>query len=329
MDSPWGDDDRRYAEWYAWAKREVSDDERTCHGVAAAALQAQREGLGDDEVRRQARLSVLGAAAALAEDVPSERRGYAQWYDWARMHVKGDPARLHEATTAALEVMRRGSDAAAAARAARGAVGLPEDEPPPPVEPEPDPIGKRHATAPPPPPANAKAFYGGFWTRFAAFLIDGAVIALGVAVITLVVMLFFVFGGGRNVLGLWAFILLFALVLMWIYRAGLDSSALRGTVGKRVMGLILVDGRGNKISFMRATWRFIVELFSTLVILLGFLVALTNRRRQTLHDLAAGTLVIRREYIQVAGAVIERFRSGSMPSEPPPAVQPPGLEYRS
>ena len=328
MDSPWGDDDRRYAEDYAWAKREVSDDERTCHGVAAAALAARSRGLSEEDVRREARASVLGAAAALAEDVPSERRGYAQWYDWARVHVKGDPERLHQATAAALEAMRNGSDANVAARAARSAVGLPEQEPPPPAEPEPDPIGKRHVMAPPPPPAGPRQFYGGFWARFAAFLIDGAVVAVGVTVITVIVMLFFLFGGGRNVLALWVFIIAFAIALTWIYRAALESSTLQGTIGKRVMGLMIVDRRGGRVSMIRATWRFLVQWLSTVLLLLGYLVALTNRRRQTLHDLAAGTLVIRREYAQVAPAVIRRLNEEATPGGP--AVQPPGgLEYRA
>lgn len=327
MESPWGDDDRHYAEWYSWAKREVSDDDRTCHGVAAAALASLNRGMGEDEVRREARASVLGHAAALAEDVPSERRGYAQWYDWARVHVKGDPERLHEATTAALERMRQGADAATAARAARSAVGLPEDEPRPPAEPEPDPIGRRHVMAPPAPPEKPGAFYGGFWARLAAFLIDGAVLALGITVISIVLMVFFLFGGGTNVVGLWVFIAVFAIVLMWIYSAGLDSSGMRGTVGKRVMGLMVVDRRGNKLSMLRATWRFVMKWVSLIVLFVGFLVALTNRRRQTLHDLAAGTLVIRREYAQVAAAVIQRFSTG--PTPPPSTVQPPGLEYRA
>jgi uncharacterized RDD family membrane protein YckC len=324
MDSPWGDDDRRYAEWFAWAKREVSHDDRTCHGVAASALNGLAAGKTEDEVRRNARRSVLTHAAALAEEVPSERRGYAQWYDWARVHIKGDPGRLHRATAAALAAMRQGADAHAAAGAARVAVGLAEHEPPPPAEPEPDPIGKRHMMAPPPPPDSPREFYGGFGARFAAFLIDGAVVAVGVTVISVIMMLFFIFGGGKNVLALWAFIVVFAAVLTMIYRVALESSGLKGTVGKRVMGLIMVDRRGRKVSLLRATWRFVVEVFSTVLLLIGYLVALTNSRRQTLHDLAAGTLVIRREYAQVAPAVIERLSGGSTPPGAP--VPPPELE---
>src|SRR3977135_3919216 len=78
MDDTWNDADLRYAEWFSWAKREVSGDERVCHGVAAAALEALQRGASRDEVQKVARASVLGRVAVLATEAPPDRRGYAQ-----------------------------------------------------------------------------------------------------------------------------------------------------------------------------------------------------------------------------------------------------------
>jgi uncharacterized RDD family membrane protein YckC len=326
MDEPWGESDRRYAEWFAWAKREISADDRVAHGVAAAALEAQEGGAGEDEARRVARASLLGRAAVLAAKASPERRGYTQWYDWARTHIEGEPARLHKATEAALRTMRAGGDAGAAVRAARSAVGLPEDEPlAPKGDPEPEPLSKRHTMAPPPPPDDPGTFYAGFGLRLAAYLIDGAVLTGGLLIVSLLLFAFFLLTNGDNVAGLWIFLACFWVVVIWLYRAGMESSTLQGTVGKRIMGLAVVNRSGRRPSIARASLRFLVELVSMALLGLGFLIALTNRRRQALHDLMAGTLVVRREYASVAPAVMHRMAA----PPPPPAGQPPQLEFRS
>lgn len=79
----------------------------------------------------------------------------------------------------------------------------------------------------------------------------------------------------------------------WLYRAGFESSALQGTLGKRIFGLIVVDGRGRRISFGHATLRHFCKLLSWLSIGFGFMLILFNDRRQGLHDQLAGTYVLR------------------------------------
>lgn len=82
-------------------------------------------------------------------------------------------------------------------------------------------------------------------------------------------------------------------VLAWFfYFPVLDSSALRGTLGKYWMGIQVVDLEQRRISFRAALLRNIVKIFSSALLCLGYLLALFTNRKQTLHDLAADTVVV-------------------------------------
>ncbi|MGH7882853.1 MAG: RDD family protein, partial [Candidatus Dormibacteraceae bacterium] len=271
------------------------------------------------EIRRLARGSLLGRAAVLARQVPERQRKYAQWYDWARRHVDGGSARWHEVAAAALAAVERGLDPAQTIAAARAAGGLAEAEsgevgPGKAAVERTEPLDRKHIVVPPP-PATARQFYAGFRLRLAAYLIDAAVLASGFLALAtgVLVVLLLTSDGNVNVDALWSSVLIFGFLLMWLYRAGMESSYLQGTVGKRVMGLAVVDWRGERISFGRATLRFGLELVSTLIFFLGLLMALGGQRRLTLHDHLVGTVVVRREYVAVAGAVITYLRGNSQP----------------
>ena len=84
------------------------------------------------------------------------------------------------------------------------------------------------------------------------------------------------------------------LVLRWIYEASLESSVWQATVGKRVMGLVVTDEDGVRLSFMRATARHFSKILSQLPLFAGYLLVFFTARRQALHDKVARTLVIRR-----------------------------------
>src|SRR3989454_2707866 len=90
--------DQEFAEWYVWAKREISTDNRVCHGAAQAAMAALAEGADRPSAIQAARRSQAGHSLTLASQVPALRRSYAEWYDWARREIGGDSARLHQAT---------------------------------------------------------------------------------------------------------------------------------------------------------------------------------------------------------------------------------------
>jgi uncharacterized RDD family membrane protein YckC len=325
-ESPPRDPDRAFAEWFAWAKREVSADERTCYGVAQAALGAEQEGLTGEGLAQRARSSVGGQAALLIDQVPADRRVYAQWYDWARVHFSGDPARLHTATLAAVDVLRGGGDAAQAARAARNAAGLPAEAPAPEAAARARAAARPEPAGPPPPapPSRPSQFYASFGARAGAFLIDSAVLAGMLMLVLVLAAILLLLGATAEVVqspwrflvyGLWAFVLWF--LLAWIYCAGLESSPWQATLGKRALGLVVIDGRGSRISFVRASVRFLGGLLAGILLGIGYLLAAFTGRHQALQDYLADTLVVRRQYARVARAVIA-YLNGSSPRPEPP-----------
>jgi uncharacterized RDD family membrane protein YckC len=154
--------------------------------------------------------------------------------------------------------------------------------------------------------------YAGFWLRFAAALIDGVI--LGIPFMAVVTVLMFVFGGfgllmrHRNSLdqrdvaafaapligGYLLFIIIFV-ALEWLYFAGMESSARQATFGKSAMSLRVTDGEARRLSFGRASGRFFSKIISGMIPLgIGYLMAGFTAKKQALHDMIAGTLVLRK-----------------------------------
>src|SRR3990167_4480939 len=79
--------------------------------------------------------------------------------------------------------------------------------------------------------------YAGFWIRFSAFILDLIIVVLGsIGVAAALFIFLFPFGeaslekSGES-LGYWT-----ALAVNWLYKAGMESSAHRATIGKMALG---------------------------------------------------------------------------------------------
>jgi uncharacterized RDD family membrane protein YckC len=84
-------------------------------------------------------------------------------------------------------------------------------------------------------------------------------------------------------------------IFSWLYFACFESSNLQGTPGKRLMGILVTDLDGERISFGSATGRYLGKIISGLILGIGYLIALFTPKKQALHDLIAGTVVIIRK----------------------------------
>lgn len=165
------------------------------------------------------------------------------------------------------------------------------------------PMNAQVATAP-------RVDYGGFWLRFLAYLIDGAVILIGICVVA--IPLVFLTGLGAylsqinpgedwNESGTWAIIVvvfLFAtasLVVTWLYHALMECSEWQATVGKKALGLVVTDMEGRGVSFWRATGRHFAKIVTNMIpLLIGYIMAGFTDKKQALHDMIAGCLILRR-----------------------------------
>jgi uncharacterized RDD family membrane protein YckC len=148
--------------------------------------------------------------------------------------------------------------------------------------------------------------YAGFWLRFVALIIDIIILGIVGSILTFpfaVSMGTGMFMHGRPPMrpeevfeflgGLWRVVLI-RIVLNWLYYAFLESSAWRGTLGKKALGLEVTDLAGQRISFGRATGRHFGKFISAFIFCIGFIMAGFTEKKQALHDLMAGCLVIRR-----------------------------------
>ncbi len=121
--------------------------------------------------------------------------------------------------------------------------------------------------------------YAGFWRRFVAWVIDLALLLVANLILAFIVTFFFFLGLelGRQQLNQaqltppnLAFLVI-RLLLVWLYFAGLESSAWQATIGKRWMRLSVTDRHGRRISFGRATGRYFSKVVSWLILFVGFL----------------------------------------------------------
>jgi uncharacterized RDD family membrane protein YckC len=147
--------------------------------------------------------------------------------------------------------------------------------------------------------------YAGFWRRLGAVLIDGVLLAAAMAVIGWLGAPIYQrhessadmaagsisasFHVEYNALGM-----IIGVLLGWLYFAVLESSRRQATLGKLALAIKVTDLAGNRIGFGRAAGRTAAKYLSAAILLIGFIMAGLTRRKQALHDLIAGTLVVDR-----------------------------------
>lgn len=153
--------------------------------------------------------------------------------------------------------------------------------------------------------------YAGFWKRFAAYLIDSIIVGCVVGIFMMVfgIGLFASMAsmdemqmeqmdeedatalaagmiGGMMTLGLAAG------AAQWLYFALMESSVKQGTLGKMALGIIVTDMNGNRLSFGRATGRYFGKILSGMILCIGYIMAGFTEKKQALHDMIAGCLVV-------------------------------------
>ncbi len=144
--------------------------------------------------------------------------------------------------------------------------------------------------------------YAGFWIRVGAYLIDWIILIVVISVLQGVTGInmganysasmgdLAAAGGTTASSGLGTII---SIVIYLAYFAGLESSNWQATVGKKALGLIVVDTSGNRISLGRAVGRFFAKILSGAILLIGYIMVGFTEKKQGLHDMLASTLVVK------------------------------------
>lgn len=161
---------------------------------------------------------------------------------------------------------------------------------------------------------NKEIKYAGFWLRVAAYLIDSLVMSAGgllIAIPVIIGIVGFAVGlegvenpedileSGRwmyigGIIGLILLASLLGLVMGWLYYALMESSKYGGTLGKIAVGIKVVDMNGNKVTFGKATGRYFSRIVTNMTLFVGYIMAGFTEKKQALHDIIAGCLVITR-----------------------------------
>ena len=155
--------------------------------------------------------------------------------------------------------------------------------------------------------------YAGFWKRAVAYILDQLILAiaammvacvLGIVLVPLIVssgvqseqainrlveqkmqdyeMLISIVSWIINIIGI------------WLYHALMESSRWQATPGKLALGIRVTDLNGHRISFGRATGRHFGKIVSSIPLLIGWIMAAFTEKKQALHDMVAGCLVIKK-----------------------------------
>jgi uncharacterized RDD family membrane protein YckC len=125
---------------------------------------------------------------------------------------------------------------------------------------------------------NTTAVYAGFWRRAAANFLDALVLMFPTSIVAM--------GFGGDLL------LILNLVVSLLYFALMHSSPLQASFGKIAFKIKVTGCAGERIGFGRAAIRFPAAILSAALLCIGLIMAGLTARKQALHDMLCGTLVV-------------------------------------
>lgn len=138
--------------------------------------------------------------------------------------------------------------------------------------------------------------HAGFWLRCGAWAIDELILVVPYVVITTFLGLFVGLSQrmqGTEYVG-WRPEYLVGFVACMFYKPIMESSSKQASLGKMVLGIIVTDTEGDRISFGKAIGRNLAKLISSICLGAGFIMAGFSEQKQALHDMMANCLVVRK-----------------------------------
>lgn len=82
------------------------------------------------------------------------------------------------------------------------------------------------------------------------------------------------------------------IIIPWLYFSYYESSNKQATYGKFLFDIRVTDMAGKKLSFAKASARFLCKILSAVPAFGGYLLALFTNDKRALHDLICGTQVL-------------------------------------
>lgn len=136
--------------------------------------------------------------------------------------------------------------------------------------------------------------YAGFWIRFVAVLIDGVIISIVNLLVGLIPTLALIEpSGGTGPLFIIGTVL--SVVLQYGVLIGYETYMIGrhgATLGKMAMKIRVVMPDGGKVSYLRAFARYFAKILSSVILLIGYILAAFDSQKRALHDSICNTRVV-------------------------------------
>ena len=145
--------------------------------------------------------------------------------------------------------------------------------------------------------------FKGFWIRFVAAIADFVILAIMTLAISsvLAIIAAALLGEGAAAATFILTIMAFSIALI-LYKPLMEASEYQGTLGKYILGMKVVNQSGERITMTTSFVRTIVYLVLTtipgvnIVGVLGIIMIGFTEQKQGLHDIAAKTFVVPKEW---------------------------------
>ncbi|MDB5089109.1 MAG: putative rane protein YckC, family [Mucilaginibacter sp.] len=134
-------------------------------------------------------------------------------------------------------------------------------------------------------------YFGSFDQRLMASALDWFFVA-GICIVFAFILSLFVKDQATRLVIVFSLFGVIPLIKL-IYHVIMECSAKQATYGKQILKIKVGDMQGYRISPGRATGRNLAKLFSVLTFFIGYLFSFFNKQQQCLHDMIAGTLVMK------------------------------------
>jgi uncharacterized RDD family membrane protein YckC len=154
-------------------------------------------------------------------------------------------------------------------------------------------------------PSDQPQAYAGLYMRLKAGLMDWTFCAFFASIIAIVMITSFESGPWIFPVGV-----SISVIAAWLYFALYESSAAGATPGKKRYQISVRDSKGSRVTFKKASIRFVGKLVTLNTYLLLMIPILFNQRRRALQDFMADTVVI--DNLKIAH---EKAHSKATPSE--------------
>tara|TARA_B100001245_G_C22812239_1_gene391130 strand:- start:219 stop:695 length:477 start_codon:yes stop_codon:yes gene_type:complete len=153
--------------------------------------------------------------------------------------------------------------------------------------------------------------YAGFWLRFVAVIIDGLIVGAIQFIIIMPILGLFGINMAMNMddgnmsdeqamatafaaMGAAGSITIVAGLASILYFTIMEASKFQATFGKLALGLKVTDMNGNPLDFGKALLRNLGKIVSGMILYIGYIMAGFTDKKQALHDMIAGALVVKK-----------------------------------